>query len=44
MNDKRRMRTFVIEDIYWLEFLKKYKSASARIRELIIKDLKESTV
>ena len=42
MTDKRKARIFLIEDEYWKVFLAKYKSASARIRELIIKDLKES--
>jgi hypothetical protein len=32
-------RSFVVEEKLWEEFLKKHKSASARLRELIKMDL-----
>jgi hypothetical protein len=38
---KRNMKTrsFVVDEEMWAEFIKKHKSASARLRELIKMDL-----
>jgi len=39
---KLKLRTILIEDELWIPFINKYKSACARLRELIKNDLETS--